>query len=450
MDKKSIVVDESVKVEMTRDAMLGVISFKEAENGGRLLTYNEVMQAIVQAGIVAGIKKDVVQEIVENKIYDHKYIIAQGEQAQNGTDATIEIVFDVEQFGKLAPKENDDGTVDFKDLDSVRNVTKGEVLARKTPATEGVEGRNILGRTLKPKRGKDHRLPMGKNTVITEDGLTLVAKEDGKLEYDGSLISVSTVCLISSDVDNGTGNIDFVGSVIIGGSVHDGFEVKAKGSIEVRGAVEGATLIAGGDIILSYGIQGNSTSRLKAGGNIIAKFIQNATVEAEGDIIAEGIWNSTVNAGGIVKVDVGKGSIMGGNIMVTNIITARNVGSPMGVITDIQTGIKPEVIAKHKELQMAIKQQEEEIANIEKEIIFMKTKFTGDENIKRVRLQRLMYSRQTIMKQLAQDKKYYDNLTNRIDNATEGVVKVSGKVYPGTKVVIGNLVKEITTEKMYL
>lgn len=447
MEDKKSVIDESVKVEMTRDAMLGIISFKAAENGGRLLTYTEVMQAIVQAGIVAGIKKEVVEEIVQDKIYEHKYIIAQGEPAQNGKDAIINIHFDVEQFGKLSPKENGDGTVDFKDLDSVRNVTKGEVLADKIPATEGIEGRNILGRTLKPKKGKDYRLPMGKNTLISEDGLKLIAGEDGKLEYDGSLIAVSTVCLIDSDIDNSTGNIDFVGSVIISGSVHDGFEVRAKGSIEVRGAVEGATLIAGGDIILSYGIQGNSASRLKAGGNIIAKFIQNATAEAEGDIVAEGIWNSTVNAGGVVKVDIGKGSIMGGNIMATNIVMARNVGSPMGVITGIQTGIKPEVIARHKELEKAVKQEEEELANIEKEIIFMKTRYTGTDQIKRVRLQKLMYARQTMLEQLNDDRKQYEKLTKRIENATEGIVKVSGKIYPGTKMMFGNIVKEITSEK---
>lgn len=442
-------IDETVKVEMTSDGMLGVVSFSEPQNGGSLLTQVEILQAIVKSGIVAGVKKDVIDEIVISKYYQHKYIIAQGERAVDGENAKVEFTFDVEKLGKLAPRENGDGTVDFKDLDCVRNVKKGEVLAIKTPATEGVNGRNIFGRELRARKGRDVRMPMGKNTVLSEDGLKLLAAEDGKLEYDGYNISVSTVCFIPGDVDNSTGNIDFVGSVIIGGSVHDGFVVKAKGSIEVRGAVEGATLIAGGDIILSYGIQGNDTSKLEAGGNIVAKFIQNANVDADGDIIAEGIWNSTVNAGGVVKVDVGKGSIMGGNIMATNVVMARNVGSSMGVITGIQTGIKPEVVSLQKELEADILHEEGELNDVEKEILYMKTHYIGEklDHVKKVRLQRLMYSRQTLVDQLEADRKRYESIKKRVESATDGMVKVSGTIYPGTKMTFGNLYKEITYPK---
>ena len=71
-----------------------------------MVTQVEILQAIVKSGIVAGVKKDVIDEIVISKYYQHKYIIAQGERAVDGENAKVEFTFDVEKLGKLAPREN--------------------------------------------------------------------------------------------------------------------------------------------------------------------------------------------------------------------------------------------------------------------------------------------------------------------------------------------------------
>lgn len=440
IDKLNIPIDELINVEMTKDRMMGVISFCEPANGGRVLRYEEILSAIKFKGIVAGLKEADIREIALNKQYNHKYIIAQGVPAQNGKDAKVELKFNPIDLNNLAPKEYDDGSVDFKDLDSIRNVKKGEVLATKVLATEGIDGFNVLGQKLTAKRGKDVRLPKGKNTEITEDGCALIASQDGKLEYDDEKVVVRTVCVIAGDVDNSTGNIEFIGSIVINGTVHDGFTVKARGSVEVRGPVEGATIIAGGDIILSYGVQGSEKSRLEAGGNIVAKFIQNANIKADGDIITEGIWNSKVIAGGVIKVDVGKGSIVGGNIAATNIILARNVGSSLGAVTGLQTGVQPYVYTEYEELRAAIQKETDELSDIEKEILFIKTRNAGVplDHFKEKRLQRLIRQRQALMEQLQCDKKRYARLHRTLDEATDGVIKVSGKVYPGVKMVLGS------------
>lgn len=438
-------VHEIVNVEMTPDKMLGIIWFSAPKNGGRTLSYEEVLQAIKLKGIVAGIHEADIREIVGQKNYNYKYVIAKGQAPQNGTDAKIDLKFDPEGLNKLRPRMNDDGTVDFKNLEGMKNVKKNEVLATKTPATEGIDGLNILGQKIKAKKGKDCRLPQGKNTKILEDGLTLVATEDGKLEYIDGKVSVSTILIIPGDVDSGTGNIDFLGSVVINGTVHSGFKIQAKGSVEVRGPVEGATIIADGDIILSYGVQGTEESRLEAGGNIVAKFIQNAFIQAEGDIITEGIWHSTVNAGGVVKVDMGKGCIIGGNISATNVVSARNIGSPMGALTDIQIGIQPCVYSEYKELTSALVKEQDELENIEKEIVYLKTRNigVGSEEFRKTKLDRLMQQRKILMEQIEIDKKRYKNLTDRVSSVKEGVVEVYDKIYPGSKIVIGNTTKNI-------
>lgn len=437
--------NEIVNVEMTPDRMIGVISFVPPDTGGRSLSYEEVHKAIEDKGIVSGIKEEDIKEIVKVKKYNYKYVIATGQPPQNGEDAKIIFSFDEKGLNKLRPRQNDDGTVDFKNLDGMKNVKKGDLLATKIPATDGVNGYNILGKVLKGRKGKDARLPQGKNTIISADGLKLLADQEGRLLYEDGKVSVSTTLLIQGDVDSSTGNIDFLGNVVISGIVHSGFRVQAKGSVEVRGPVEGATIIAGGDIILSYGVQGNEQSSLEAGGSIIAKFIQNATVNAVRDIVTEGILHSSVSAGGVVNVTSGKGSIIGGNVSATNVVSAKNIGSPMGALTDIQIGLNPCVYSEYKELIGIIANEQEELTSVEKEIIYLKTKNigAGSEEFKKSKTEKLIYRRQKLMEQIEENKRRYNQLSEQVNNSTEGVVEVYDKIYPGSKIVMGNISKTI-------
>ena len=92
---------------------------------------------------------------------------------------------------------------------------------------------------------------------------------------------------MAADVDASTGDIEYDGNVMIPGTVRTGFTVKAKGDIQVNGVVEGATLIAGGNIVIKRGVQGMSRGRLVSGGDICAHFFESANVEAKGDVLAD-------------------------------------------------------------------------------------------------------------------------------------------------------------------
>ena len=54
-----------------------------------------------------------------------------------------------------------------------------------------------------------------------------------------------------------TGNIDFLGSVIVL-KRKSGFTIKASGDIEINGIVEAAKIEAGGNITVKRGIQGKA------------------------------------------------------------------------------------------------------------------------------------------------------------------------------------------------
>lgn len=445
VEKEKQPVDEKVVVEVSKDKMIGVLWFEPPENAGKTITLAQIKSEIEQKGIRKGLNDVLVEELHLYRKHNYKYLIAQGLPPENGQNASISFTFDIQSLKNFRPKESADGTVDFKNLNIIHNVKKGELLATKTMATDGVDGFNVLDQVIKAKKGKDARLPKGKNTEIAEDGLSLIATVDGKLEYDGHNISVNTVYTLNGDVNSATGNIDFLGSVVINGSINSGFVVKAEGSIEVSGPVEDAQIIAGGDIFLRYGIQGSEQSKLISGGNIIAKFIQNAYVEAKKDIVTEAILHAHVSAGNSIKVETGKGTIVGGQVAATNMIYAKSIGSPMGTVTSVQIGILPNLHKKHKEIEEVLKSKKESLNKVEQGIkfLFTKSRGTGLDAQKQMMLEQLNASRTPLIQEIEEIKREYDELTDLLREAQDGIIKVIDVMHPGVKLTIGNSVRYV-------
>lgn len=444
-------IDELVLVETSKDKMLGVLGFEEPKNGGGKLSFDQIKREIEKKGIKEGIDTELLNQIASSRKYNYKYIIAKGLQPEDGHDAVLTMSFDEGGIKSFKPQLNKDGTVDFKDLHVVHNVKKGELLAKKTAATEGVNGYNILGQVIKAKKGKDVRIPKGKNTEILADGLSLVSAVDGKLEYDGHNIYVNTVYTLNGDLDSGIGNIDFIGSVVITGSVKSGYTIKAEGSVEVRGSVEDSVIIAGGDILLSYGIQGIEKGKLVSGGNVIAKFIQNTTVEAQKDVITEAIIHSNVSAGNSIKVESGKGTIVGGTVAATHMILAKSIGSPMGTATAVQIGILPNIYLKYKQLDKMLSQKKEDLMKVDQSIKFLlsKSKEIRLDKQKQVMLQKLSDARTPLMDEIGFLKKEYDELSDVLREAQDGLIKTTDTIHPGVKITIGNTIKYVDDTQVH-
>ena len=302
-----------------------------------------------------------------------------------------------------------------------------------------------MGQAIKPKKVKDARLPKGKNTRILEDNLTLVADIDGKLEYDEHNIYINSVYTVNGDLDSSIGNIDFVGSVVVHGSIHSGFSIKAGGTVEVKGPVDDAVIIAGEDIILSYGIQGTEKSKLVAKGNVIAKFIQNANVEAGGSVVTEAVLHSTVTAGDSVRAEIGKGTIVGGNVSATNLIVARSIGSPMGTVTALQIGVPPTIYTEHKQLGEELKNKKANLDKVDQSVAFLITKSHGgrlDEE-KRAMLQKLSATRQPIVEEYEALRARFEKIGEMLKGVREGIIKCTGTMYPGVQITVGSLIRYI-------
>lgn len=442
-------MDETLKIEISIDKMLACMTFGEVGSEGKRITPEQIKRAIQEKGITYGIDEDVMREIYNQRRNNYKYFFAKGKKPIAGENAYIKYEFDVETLNKLQPTLREDGSADLKDLNIIHNVAEGQVLAIKVKAGEGTPGINVLGERAQARPGKDVRLPAGKNTKVLEDGITIVAQIEGQVEYDQHNIYISPTFFVKEDVDSSTGNIDFVGNVVVNGIVHSGFSIKAGGNVEVRGYVEAAKIEAGGDIILHHGVQGSDKGLLEAEGNIIAKFVQNSELHAGGDIITEAILHSEVSANGDVFVQKGKGTIVGGTIVTGKKIIANTVGSTMATVTNIQIGVSKELLSEYQELQGKYRSLKEEIDKVNKGILFLETRGKEGElpPDKKELLRKLINTRIILTNQIESTKLQHSQKEEIIRNSNKGLIKVKGKIYPGVKIIMGNQTRYIVQEE---
>jgi len=439
---------EAYTLNISEDSMSATVRFYPASDTGKRMSIEEFLRDLHYKNIKSGIQMQVLQDHFQSEgIYCTDLIVAKGREPRHGTDARIEYYFNTDVNAK--PAMNEDGSVDYFNLNVINHCRKGEVLARIIPEDPGDPGMSIYGNRIKPRDVKKAVFKYGKNILLSDDRLSISSLVDGHVMLTGNDVFVSDVYTVEN-VDTATGNIDFSGSVQINGNVATNFVVKAGGDVVINGVVEGAHIEAGGNIIIARGMNGMSRGTLKAGGNIVAKFLENATAEAEGYVATESSLHSNIIAGTDVLVSGRRGFITGGHVQAVDKIDVKTLGAVMGASTLVEVGINPKLKADFTRLQKEItdivgeiKASQPIIANfLEKKA--KGVRFTDDQ---------LKYIKE-IAAQLEANKKELDiknveikSMQQLFDPHKKAVVIVRGEVYPGTTITINDA--SMTVQKGY-
>ena len=422
---------EGCKFDVSKDRMTVTAFFYPPTQDGELMTEEEVLGSLAYRKITYGIQTE---DFFEHRQYCTEIVVAQGKPVKQGKNARVELHFNSNLRAK--PTLREDGSVDYFHLNLINNVEAGQLLATLHPEVLGEPGINVYGENIKPAAVKAAYIKYGKNTVLSEDKMTLTAEKSGHVTVKEGKITVSDVLTVEN-VDVSTGNIEYEGSVQVKGVVASNFSVKAGGNIVVKGIVEGATLDAGADIILECGAKAGGN--IKAGGNVVTKFIENATITARGGITSECILHSTVSSGTEINV---RGFIAGGKVSAAEKIQAKILGSEMGANTIIEVGADPELKVRLKELQKNITAANKNIEGIKPTIEgFTKmlkagAKFTPDQV---ANAKKLIDLNKTLTEQIQKDSDEYQELMEKLAESKEAEVIVEGTAYPGTTVNIGEL-----------
>jgi len=318
--------NEEILIKISDNKMLVLGRFYPASTKGRQLNEEDLLEKLSGMGVKYGVNKSAIDAWLQNRQYCTDVLLAKGIPPEESRDAVIEYKFALEKNARPALRE--DGSVDFRQLDLINEVLEGAVLAVRIPEYEGKRGGiNVLGVDVPPAKPAATKLRYGQNVKISENESVLTATCPGHVNLEKDRVVVYNVYAIKGDAGVATGNIDYDGSVRISGDVHTGCSVKATGNIFVDGVVEGASLTAGGQIAVGMGIHGKGRASVTAGGDISTKFIQECLVATDGKVFSSSILHSKISAKGDIVVVTGKGTVIGGELKATRLISAKVAGS---------------------------------------------------------------------------------------------------------------------------
>jgi uncharacterized protein (DUF342 family) len=441
--------DSVVSVEIGDGEMKATIVASEPGAGGADPTAEYLRGVLQSHGVVHGITDDVLAEFESSPHYNRPVVAAEGTRAHDGADARI--VYQFKHDREAFTLKEKDGRVDFKEVSRIENVVAGQLLARKIPAEPGEAGMTITGTVIPAKPGRDAEIQIGKNVKLSEDGLTATSEINGQVLVLAGRITVEPIYTVSGDVNLRTGNVLFLGTVVVRGSVEDDFSVKAAGNIEVYGSVGKCTLDAEGDIIVHQGIAAKSEGSVRCGGTVYSKFIQHARVQAGANVIVtDGIIHSQVDANRTILCQGRRAQIVGGRLRASEEINSKILGSVAGTETVLEVGYDP----KSKE---RLAQLETERHTVEKALEEVERNIRTLENLQKVQRQLSSEKAQYLVEQSEKRRE----LLGRLEAATRetgeittylmsltsiGKISASERVYPGVRLAIKNATLAVRTE----
>ena len=324
-------------------------------------TREDIQAALHDNGVVHGINWPLIDDLCVRPVFYHIFIAARSTPPRKGPDGYVEYLFRKEE--SLAPKVDSDGKVDYKNLDYIKVAEKGQLLARRHPSLQGADGVDIFGIPIDGVFGDPPMNPMGKNTYLSQDETELLAGVSGHIRHSFGIVAIEEV-LVLGTIDNNTGNIDYMGDVLVKGDVAPGFSVKATGSIAIKGTVEGATIEAGHSLSVEGGIIGKDGGSVVAGSDVRCRFIQGCEIRSSGSVYADSILLSEIHCKGDLVLSGTKSALVGGEVFVEGKVEARQIGNAHQAPTKINISAGSEEPAKIDGLKNQVSELGGEMAQI--------------------------------------------------------------------------------------
>lgn len=264
------------------------------------------------------------------------FLLAVGTEPVSGIDGYFELFVDTGEEA-IELEEDDQGRVNFKEIQAFTNVKPEQLIGTIYPPKPGTAGRTITGLPIPASLGQPAKLVAGDGIEIRENGTEAYAIKSGRVSFEKDILSIVEEFVVSGDVDLNIGHINFNGYVEIKGDVLDDFNIKATKGITVIGAVGACQLETEGPVTVGS-MAGMGLGRIRCKGDLTARYLNHVTVECYGDVnVANEIRNSTIKATGSINVPAGL--ITGGQAIALEGIEAKLLGSKSGIKTYLTSGV---------------------------------------------------------------------------------------------------------------
>lgn len=408
----------------------------------RRFSLEELREVLKDNGIVYGVREKALTEIAEGKQNYEEILIATGTAAKDGSDGYFEYHFNPQP--ETEPIILPDGSVDYNVLGKIELVREGETLITYYPPIPAVYGKDIRGNDIGAYDGKGLPPLQCKRCSMDEAGCKYYADVEGNVTLNGRTLTVTPIYVLEGNLDAATGSLDFHGDVLIQGNVFAGVTVKTTGNITINGHVETANILAGKDVILKNGMQGSGSGTIRAGGSVMARFIEQSRVYAGTEVNTGALLNCEVESGHNVKVIGNRGTIIGGRTTAVEEISAASIGNRAGVETQLVIGLDCEFKTKMGEIDRQTEEYEENmtdaIRNLDRIDYQMKNQsITPGLNEQKAEQMRRKINYQLKLQEITKRREELIDINRR---SADGKIVVSGLSNVGCVIII-NGVREI-------
>ena len=263
------------------------------------------------------------------------FLLARGTEPVHGEDGWFELIVSTGKE-KSEFAEDQQGRVDFKQVQNFSNVEPGQQIGRNCHPTAGTPGKTITGEVIPAQPGKPSGVITGGGAKFSEDGTQAIAEQSGRVVFDNNILSVAEEFVVNGDVDLNIGHISFNGFVDIKGDVLDDFHITATKGINITGAVGACRIQCDGPVTIGS-MAGKGSGKIVCKGTFKARYLNQAVVECWGDIsIEHEVRNSVIKSTGSVQVS--NGLITGGETIALEGIEAKILGARAGARTVVHAG----------------------------------------------------------------------------------------------------------------
>ncbi len=271
-----------VTVRLSSDAMhLEALLAPEAVAMSRELLAGMLRQRSAALGVDLPLTSAEVDERLRGHVAGTWFTLLSGIAATAPVDGRVELLVPVPVA--LHAASDDRGASWPAALQGMRHAVRAYTpLARLHSGSTGAPGRDLLGRAVTPRSPRAARLPRGHNTIVGDDGVTLLAACDGEVRLTNLSIDVVPMAVHDGDLTAASPSLNVSGAVFVTGSVRGG-RIVAGGDVYVRGEVEeGQVCSAAGSIAVGGGVTGTPQrpSLLRAAADVSCGHVLHAELHA--------------------------------------------------------------------------------------------------------------------------------------------------------------------------
>lgn len=195
-------------------------------------------------------------------------------------------------------------------------------------------------------------------------------------------------------------------------------------------------------------MQGSGNGVIRAGGNVMARFLEQTKVYAGNEVNTGAILNCEVESGHQVVIVGNKGTIIGGTVSAVEQISVASIGNHAGVTTQLVIGLDGEFKSKMGEIDRLTEEYQNQITDAERatERITYQLKVqpaTFELNQQKAEQMRRKIKYQSKLKEIAARREQLIDIHQR---STEGKIVVDGTANVGCVIVINGVRETLHSE----